>query len=87
MTPLKIHNGGSYALIEYLTCWKCAIFHAVTASCCLWIIIVYVKCEKKPCCVMATGNFADVEVDTSIFYYLYNNSVFLTIMNYNFNTR
>ena len=33
MTPLKIHNGGSYALVEYLTCWKCVIFHAVTASC------------------------------------------------------
>ena len=31
MTPLKIHNGGSYALMEYLTCWKCVIFHAVTA--------------------------------------------------------
>ena len=22
MIPLKIHNGGSYALMEYLTCWK-----------------------------------------------------------------
>ena len=33
MTPLKIHNGGSHALMEYLTCWKCAIFHAVTPSC------------------------------------------------------
>ena len=28
MTPLKIHDG-SYALIEYLTCWKYAIFHTV----------------------------------------------------------
>ena len=34
MTPLKIHNCGSYALMEYLTCWKCVIFHAFTASCC-----------------------------------------------------
>ena len=25
MTPLKIHNGGSYALMDYLTCWKCVI--------------------------------------------------------------
>ena len=33
MTPLKIHNCASYALMEYLTCWKCVIFHAVTASC------------------------------------------------------
>ena len=33
MTPLKIHNCGSYALMEYFTCWKCVIFHAVTASC------------------------------------------------------
>ena len=33
MTPLKIHNGGSYALMEYLTCWKCVIFYAATASC------------------------------------------------------
>ena len=33
MAPLKIHNGGSYALMEYLTCWKCVIFHAVAASC------------------------------------------------------
>ena len=29
--PLKIHNGGSYGLMEYLTCWKCVIFHAVMA--------------------------------------------------------
>ena len=33
MAPLKINNGGSYALMEYLTCWKCAIFQPVTASC------------------------------------------------------
>ena len=31
MIPLKIHNGGSYVLMEYLTFWKCVIFHAVTA--------------------------------------------------------
>ena len=24
---------GSFALMEYLTCWKCVIFHAFTASC------------------------------------------------------
>ena len=29
MTPLKIHNGGRYALMEYLTCWKCVVFHPV----------------------------------------------------------
>ena len=28
---IKIHNGGSYELMEYLTCWKCQIFHAVMA--------------------------------------------------------
>ena len=33
MAPLKIHNGGSYALMEYLTCWKYATFNAVTSSC------------------------------------------------------
>ena len=33
MAPLKIHNGGSYALMVYLTCWKFAICHAVMASC------------------------------------------------------
>ena len=26
MASLKVHNGGSYALMGYLTCWKCAIF-------------------------------------------------------------
>ena len=31
MIPLKIHNGGSYGLMEFFTCWKCVIFHAVTA--------------------------------------------------------
>ena len=33
MTPLKIHNGVSYALMEYLNCSKCVIFHAVTDYC------------------------------------------------------
>ena len=32
MAPLKIHNSGSYALVGYFTCWKCAIFHAIMAS-------------------------------------------------------
>ena len=41
MTPLKIHNCGSYALMEYFTCWKCVIFHAVTASC----LCYYGDCE------------------------------------------
>ena len=31
MIPLKIHNGGSYVLMEYLTYWEYVIFHAVTA--------------------------------------------------------
>ena len=33
MAPLKIHNCGSYVLMEYLTCWNCVIFHAFAASC------------------------------------------------------
>ena len=33
MAPLKIHKCGSYALMEYLTCCNCVIFHAFTASC------------------------------------------------------
>ena len=36
MAPLKIHIGGSYAFMEYLTCWKFAIFHAIMASFSSW---------------------------------------------------
>ena len=42
MTPLKIHNGGSYALMEYLTCWKCVIFQAVTA----WLLVQYCNARQ-----------------------------------------
>ena len=49
MTPLKIHNCGSYALMEYFTCWKCVIFHAVTASCYFLNQILFdLKKNKKP---------------------------------------
>ena len=59
MTPLKIHNCGSYSLVEYLTCWKCVIFHAFTASCfcitlkCFFLITIievllcYYQCEPR----------------------------------------
>ena len=43
MTPLKIHNGGNYALMEYLICCKCEIFRAVTVSC---LFLRWIKISK-----------------------------------------
>ena len=37
MAPLKIQNGGNYELLEYLTCRKFGVFHAITACCCTLI--------------------------------------------------